>query len=71
MRIEHEPRTTALGLIEPAHALEILCDACGYDLDEAELAADTCADCGNALNLRQHVSIQVTTMPSISGRTLL
>ncbi len=23
-----------------------VCAACGYDLDEAELAADTCSDCG-------------------------
>jgi hypothetical protein len=70
MRIEHEPRTTGLGLIEPAHAIEVVCGACGYDLDEAELDADTCADCGQALNLRQHVTIQVTTVPAASGGTL-
>jgi hypothetical protein len=70
MRVSHEPRTTDLGLVEPAHAIEILCAACGYDLDAAELLADTCSDCGNILNLRQHVSIQVTTMPAASGGTL-
>jgi len=71
MRIEHAPRTTGLGLVEPAHAIEILCAACGYDLDAAELLADTCSDCGSVLNLRQHVSIQVTTMPAALGETLL
>ena len=70
MRIENEPRTTALGIIEPAHLIEVVCAACGYDLDEAELAADTCADCGHTLNLRQHVTIQVTTVPASVGGTL-
>lgn len=70
MRITHEPRTTALGSVEPAHAIEVLCAACGYDLDEAELAADTCSDCGQPLNLQRHVTIQVTTVPAASGGTL-
>ena len=70
MRIALEPRTTGQGLVEPAHVIEVYCGACGYDLDEAELDADTCADCGQALNLQQHVSIQVTTMPAASGGTL-
>ena len=70
MKTVYEPRTTDLGLVEPAHAIEILCAACGYDLDAAELLADTCSDCGNVLNLRQHVSIQVTTMPAAAGGTL-
>ena len=70
MKIALEPRTTDLGVIEPAHEIEVLCAACGYDLDEAELEADTCADCGQVLNLRQHVSIQVTTVPAAAGGTL-
>lgn len=70
MKIALEPRTTDLGIIEPAHAIEVLCAACGYDLDEAELEADTCADCGQALNLRRHVAIQVTTVPASVGGTL-
>lgn len=69
MRIANEPRTMDQG-IEPAHEIVVLCAACGYDLDEAELAADTCADCGNTLNLAQHVSIKVTTIPAASGATL-
>jgi hypothetical protein len=70
MRIALEPRTTGQGLVEPAHVIEVYCGACGYDLDEAELDADTCSDCGQELNLKQHVSIQVTTMPAASGGTL-
>jgi hypothetical protein len=50
--------------------IEVYCDACGYDLDEAELNADTCSDCGQLLNLKQHIAIQVTTMPAASGGTL-
>lgn len=70
MRIAHEPRTTDLGVIEPAHEIEVLCAACGYDLDEAELEADACADCGQTLNLQRHVAIQVTTVPAAAGETL-
>jgi predicted amidophosphoribosyltransferase len=47
--------------------VEAVCAACGYDLDETELAADTCSDCGQPLNIQQHVSIQVTTLPPIFG----
>jgi hypothetical protein len=47
------PKTLPDGGIEPAHTVEQLCvSACGYDLDEAELAADTCSDCGVPLNLK-------------------
>jgi predicted amidophosphoribosyltransferase len=63
MKITHDPKTNETGNIEPAHTVEILCSSCGYDIDEAELVADTCADCGAPLNLKQHVSIQVTTLP--------
>ena len=70
MRVVHEPRTTDQGLVEPAHMVEVCCDACGYDLDEAELDAEICSDCGQFLNLKQHVAIQVTTMPAASGGTM-
>ena len=71
MKVAYEPRTTDLGSVEPAHQIEIVCGACGYDLDEAELAADTCADCNQPLNLQKHVSIEVTTMPAASGATMV
>jgi uncharacterized paraquat-inducible protein A len=57
------------GVIRSAHEVEVVCAHCGYDLDEAELAADTCADCGAALELKQHVRIQVTSVP-LSGGTM-
>ena len=57
------------GVIRSAHEVEVVCSHCGYDLDEAELAADTCADCGAALELKQHVRIQVTSVP-LSGGTM-
>jgi uncharacterized paraquat-inducible protein A len=63
MRTENKPRDLGNGVIEPAHTVEQVCAHCGYDLDEAEIAADACSDCGEPLNLKQSVSIQVTTLP--------
>ena len=70
MKLHNPPETLPDGTINPAHTVEAVCAACGYDLDEAELAADTCSDCGAALNLKQSVSIQVTTLPPLFGSTL-
>ena len=67
MKLNNPPKTLPNGAIEPAHTVEAVCAACGYDLDESEIAADTCADCGQPLDLLQHVAIQVTTLPPISG----
>lgn len=58
------------GAVEPAHTVEVVCAHCGFDLDETEISADTCSDCGQALNLKQSVAITVTTMPSIFGDTM-
>ena len=58
------------GGVEPSHTVEVVCAHCGYDLDEAELAADTCSDCGEALNLKQSVSIEVNTLPPVLGETM-
>lgn len=55
------------GTIVPKHEVELLCKACGYDLDESELEADTCADCGATLNLQQNVAIHATTLPAAGG----
>jgi rRNA maturation endonuclease Nob1 len=62
-----EASTLENGLIQPRHEVEVVCAACGYDLTEAELAADTCADCGAPLNLKQHISIHATTVPAAGG----
>lgn len=57
--------------IDPKHEIEVVCGNCGYDLDESELSADTCADCGEALNLRQNTRIYATTIPAAGGSTLV
>ena len=70
MKLQSPPKTLPDGGIEPAHTVEQVCASCGYDLDEAELAADTCSDCGASLNLKQSVAIQVTTLPPIFGSAM-
>jgi hypothetical protein len=69
MKKVFEPKMLGSGNIEPAHELEVVCANCGFDVDEAELAADTCSDCGEALSLKQSVAIKVTTVP-MSGATM-
>jgi len=56
--------------IDPKHEIEVLCGNCGYDVNEAELTADTCSDCGEALNLRQNTKIYATSIPAAGGSTL-
>ena len=46
-----------------------VCASCGYDLDEAELAADTCSDCGAPLKLRKSVSVWATSVPKAGAKT--
>lgn len=70
MKISLAPKTLPDGTVEPAHDIEAVCGACGYDIDESELQADTCSDCGAPLNLKQSVAIQVTTLPPIMGSTM-
>lgn len=64
-----EPRYLETGDIEPAHEIHVVCGNCGFDLDESELAADTCSDCGVPLELKQNVAITVTTVP-MSGASM-
>ena len=49
------------------HEIEILCSNCGYDLDDSELAADTCSDCGQPLNLKQNMTLYATSIPAAQG----
>ena len=62
-----EASTLENGLIQPRHEVEVVCAACGYDLDETELAADTCSDCGQPLDLKQSVAIHTTSVPAAGG----
>ena len=46
------------------HTIEVLCPNCGRDVDEAELAAQKCNDCGfNLLAPKQSVSVWATSVP--------
>jgi transcription initiation factor IIE alpha subunit len=49
------------------HQIEVFCANCGYDLDEAEISADTCSDCGEDLNLKQNVKLYATSIPAAQG----
>jgi Zn finger protein HypA/HybF involved in hydrogenase expression len=52
------------GTILAKHKVEILCPNCSRDVDEAELAAQKCNDCGHDLSTpKQNVAINVTSKP--------
>jgi Zn finger protein HypA/HybF involved in hydrogenase expression len=52
------------GTILAKHKVEILCPNCSRDVDEAELAAQKCNDCGHSLSApKQNVAINVTSKP--------
>jgi Zn finger protein HypA/HybF involved in hydrogenase expression len=49
-----------------AHKIEILCPQCNKDVDESELTASKCNDCGADLSdPTQHVAVAVTSVPVI------
>lgn len=58
------------GVVEPKHEVQVVCANCGYDLDDSEVAADTCSDCGETLSLQQSMKIYATTTPAAGGSTL-
>lgn len=52
------------GTILAKHKVIILCPSCSRDVDEAELAAQRCSDCGADLSTpKQNVAINVTSKP--------
>lgn len=52
------------GSVAPKHKIEIFCPSCNRDVDEAELAAQRCGDCGASLSTpKQNVAINVTSKP--------
>lgn len=64
MIVQNEATTLEDGSIEPKHKIEIYCPNCGRDVDEGELAAQKCNDCGTDLSTpKQSVAITVTTKP--------
>jgi Zn finger protein HypA/HybF involved in hydrogenase expression len=49
-----------------AHKVEIYCPSCSRDVDETELAAQKCNDCGQYLSKpKQSVTIAATSVSSI------
>ena len=49
-----------------AHKIEIYCPNCSRDVNESELVAKKCNDCGADLSEpEQHVAIAVTSVPVI------
>ena len=52
------------GTVVSSHSIEIVCDACGYDLDGAELTAAKCANFGADLKLKTSVTVQATSIPA-------
>ena len=44
MKASYSPNNANNGIVEPAHAVEVVCANCGFDLDENELQADTRSD---------------------------
>lgn len=66
MIIEQQAKELEGVEIECAHKIEIYCPNCGRDVDENELAAGSCSDCGQDLSKpEQHVAIAVTSIPMI------
>ena len=70
MKTVNEAKTIG-DAIDPKHEIEVVCSSCGYDVNEAELKAEACSDCGETLNLRQSTKIYATTLPAASGSTLV
>jgi predicted amidophosphoribosyltransferase len=48
----------------------LVCGACGYDLDEAELKLSVCSDCGAPLRVRHSVAVWATSVPKAGIKTL-
>ena len=66
MIIEQQAKELAPDVMDVATKIEIYCPACSRDVDEAELAALKCNDCGADLtDPTQHVAVAVTSVPVI------
>lgn len=66
MIIEQQAKEVSPDIMDVATKLEIYCPNCGRDVDEAELVAKKCSDCGADLSdPEQHVTVAVTSVPVI------
>jgi uncharacterized protein (DUF983 family) len=66
MIIEQQAKELSSDITEVATKIEILCPNCSRDVDEAELTAKRCNDCGADLSTpEQSVAVAVTSVPVI------
>ena len=66
MIIENQATELAPEVMDVAHKIEIYCPSCSRDVDENELAALKCTDCGADLTTpEQHVAVAVTSVPVV------
>ena len=66
MVIEQQAKEVAPDVMEVATKTEILCPNCSRDVDEAELTAKRCNDCGADLSIpEQNIAVAVTSVPVI------
>ena len=64
MIIETQAVTLDENNTDCATKVEILCPNCNRDVDEAELTAQRCNDCGTDLSdPKQNIAIAVTSVP--------
>ena len=63
-----EEQAKVIGAVtEVATKVEIYCPNCGRDVDETELSAKKCNDCGTDLSQpEQHVAVAVTSVPAFA-----
>ena len=66
MIIENQAKELAPEVMDVAHKIEIYCPQCSRDVDETELTALRCNDCGADLTTpEQHVAVAVTSVPVV------
>jgi uncharacterized protein (DUF983 family) len=66
MVIEQQAKELSPEVTEVATKIEILCPNCSRDVDEAELTAKRCNDCGADLSTpEQNLAVAVTSVPVI------
>lgn len=64
MQIIKQAEDLENGVTDVAHRIEIVCPVCGRDVDETELTAKVCSDCGADLSEpNQSVELHVTSIP--------
>jgi hypothetical protein len=66
MIVEKQAQELTPEVMDVATKLEIYCPQCNRDVDEAELIAKKCSDCGADLSVpKQSVAVAVTSVPVI------